>query len=157
MSERKPFQPKGELPEWRILFDVLLARSDFGDVITYSQLDNALGRSFRNNRGPIYRANRHLGETRLRCLEAVPGQGYRVVAANEHDRMALDRKKQARRRLRWAGDVLRFTDRGALTQEELERHNGLARHVGMLYQVVAHHENRLQRIEDALRSEGILA
>ena len=78
-----PFQPKGAVPEWRLIYDNLLLTADFGDIVSFENLDRALGRSFRRNRSPIYRARREMAEMRSRWIEAVPRIGYQVIEARD--------------------------------------------------------------------------
>src|SRR6266545_4116067 len=118
-TERAPFQPKGDLPEWRLIYDKLLERADFGDIITYAQLDEALGREFEDNRSPLYKARRHLIEMRRRWIEPVPRVGYRVIEAREHLLAAQDRKRRARRQLGQMMTVTQGTDLTRLTSSEL--------------------------------------
>jgi len=73
------FKPKGDVAEWQMVYDDLLVTAEFGQVITYEQLDEALGRRFLDSRSPIYKARTHLGEMRSRWLESVPSEGYRAM------------------------------------------------------------------------------
>lgn len=155
MSE-EPFKPKGELPEWRMVYDQLLASAEFGDVITYQQLDEVLGRRFVDNRAPIYRARTELGDMRHRWLTSVPDVGYRVIDANEHITEAQRHKRRARRQLGFMVKVAEVTDLGRLTQDELVRFDAQARINNTLYLVAVHHEQRLNRIEAIMRDEGKL-
>ena len=151
-----PFQPKGDFPEWRIIYDQLLIDADFGTVITYEQLDDALGRVFLDNRSPIYRARMHLGEMRQRWIESVPGVGYRVIEAGEHIHAAQRHKRRAKRQLGLMVKVAEVTDLSRLTPEELMRFDTQAKVNQMLYMVAVHHERRLSRIEEILRADGKL-
>lgn len=151
-----PFQPKGDAPEWRLIFDRLLDGAAFGEVITYAQLDDVLGRPFLENRSPIYKARLHLGEMRSRWIESVPGEGYRVIEAREHIDAAQKHKRKAKRQLGLMVKVAEVTDLSQLTPEELAKFDTQAKVNAMLYMVAVHHERRLNRIESILRSEGKL-
>jgi hypothetical protein len=148
--------PKGPLPEWRLIYDGLLESADFGDVITYAQLDEALGRTFEVNRGPLYRAREHLGEMRHRWIEPVPRVGYRVIEPREHMAVAQNKKRRARRQFRGMVRVAEFTDLSRLTPGELVSFDSQARVNAALYMVAVHHERRISRIEAILRGEGKL-
>lgn len=157
MSEvRRPFAPKGEMPEWRMLYEALLEQADFGQVISYAELDAVLGRSFEENRNPLYRARREMGDRRRRWLEAVPTVGYRVVEAHEHMRLATAHKRRAKTQLRAMVHVADVTDLARLTPEQLASFDSQAKINSMLYMVAVHHEQRLARIEEVLRREGML-
>jgi hypothetical protein len=151
-----PFAPKADLPEWRLVYDLLLDGAEFGDLITYAELDQALGRPFLKQRGPIYRARRELGEQRHRWLEAVPRRGYRVIGAEEHLRVANGHKRKARRQLATMVTVTSATDLTRLTPEQLASFDAQTRINGALVAIAFSHEQRLGRIEETLRKNGML-
>ena len=151
-----PFVPKGDLPEWRLIYDLLLDGAEYNDLITYGDLDQALGRDFRSRRGPLYRARIELGAQRHRWLEAVPNRGYRVIEAREHLRVVHDHKQRARTQYRRMLTVSSATDLSRLTPEELEAFDAQARINATLVAIVSSHEQRLGRIEDTLRKNGML-
>lgn len=156
VTEHAPFQPKGDLPEWRLIYDRLLEHADFGDVITYAELDEVLGREFEDNRSPLYKAREHLGALRSRWIEPVPRIGYRVIEAREHIHVAQQRKKRARRQFRAMVRVAEFTDLSRLSPSDLATFDSQAKINAALYMVAVHHEKRLNRIEGILRDEGKL-
>lgn len=156
MTILSPFAPKGDRPEWKMLYDDLLGAADFGDVITYEMLDDVLGRSFIANRGPLYHARTILGELRSRWIESVPKVGYRVIEANEHVRAANARKRRARCQLGMMMTITRSTDLARLTPEELQRYDAQSRINAALYGIAISHERRLSAIESVLRADGKL-
>jgi len=149
------FTPKGDKPEWQMLYDTLLADADFGAMITYAQLDETLGRDFISNRAPLYRARSELGDRRKRWLVSIPTLGYRVTEASEHVRVATDHKRKSRRQLGMAVKVLSSTDLSRLGEYGLSEWDAESKMTFTLWAIVAH-ENRLQRIEEVLRKEGLL-
>jgi hypothetical protein len=156
MTSAAAFRPKGDRPEWRVIYDELLVAADFGTIVDYAALDRVLGRPFVANRSPIYRARQHLGEMRLRWLEAEPGVGYRVIEAREHLDAAQRRKRRAKRQLGLMVKIAEVTDLARLDPQELSRFDAQARINSALYMVAVHHEQRLQRIERILRDDGKL-
>jgi hypothetical protein len=144
------FQSKGHIPEWKMVYDDLLADADYGMVITYDDLDAALGRRFVDNRSPLYRARTHLGEERSRWLETVPTVGYRVIEANEHMGVANRHKRKATRQLGMMVTVAEVTDLSRLTPSELSSFDAQQKINAMLYLFALHHERRLQHIESVL-------
>ena len=150
------FEPKGDRPEWQLLYEALLQGVTFGDVITYDALDRVLGRPFVDHRAPLYRAREELAAQHRRWLEVVPRVGYRVIAAHEHVSAALQRKRRARRQMQQMVRIGNATDVTALTPEQLVVHDQQHRLNAMLLSVVVNHEQRLARIEDALHREGLL-
>lgn len=151
-----PFQTKGEKPEWQMIYDALLSRAEFGDLITHDQLDAVLGRTFVDDRGPLYKARRYLGKHRKRWVEPVEGLGYRVIEAREHISAAQRRKRRARRQLSLMVEIAEITDLTRLTPEELAQFDTQAKINARLYLVAVQHERRLNRIEDILRKDGKL-
>jgi hypothetical protein len=149
------FAPKGEKPEWLMVYEDLLDSADFGDVISYAQLEETLGRPFAANRGPLYRARDQLGELRKRWLEAVPNVGYRVVDAGEHVRVAASHKLKGRRQYGRMLKVMQVTDLTKLGPDELATWDEQQKIGFALWGVIAH-ESRIRRIEEILRKEGLL-
>ena len=153
MSAR--FAPKGEKPEWLMVYEQLLASADFGDVITYAMLEETLGRQFAPNRGPLYRARDYLGDARKRWLEAVPNIGYRIVDADEHVRVAAGHKLKGRRQYGRMLKVMQVTDLTKLGPDDLATWDEQQKIGFALWGVIAH-ESRIRRIEEILRREGLL-
>ena len=149
------FTPKGDRPEWQLVYDALLGDADFGTVITYAELDRVLGREFQTNRAPLYRARDELGSRRKRWLVPVPTVGYRVTDASEHVSVAIDHKRKSRRQMGMAVRVLSSTDLNRLTSSGLAEWDNESKMTFALWAIVAH-ENRLKRIEEVLRKEGLL-
>lgn len=151
-----PFAPKGLKPEWQLIYDEIFSKSEFGDVVKYSELSSVLNRDFLKNRAPLYKAKLHLGEERRRWLAPVANIGYRVIEANEHMIEATRHKKKARKQLGIMVKVGRAADITKLTPEELARFDGQSKVNAILFMVAVHHEERLKRLEDVLQREGLL-
>lgn len=145
-----PFHAKGERPEWRILYDhIVESPLDFGRIITYAELDAALGRRFVANRAPIYRVNRELEESH-RQLEAVPTVGYRVIAPNEHVRVARGRKQRAQRQMSKALRVAVSTELAPLSAVELSQLDAITTVLRMQQHVLRMHEQRINKHEELI-------
>ena len=151
----RPFQPKADLPEWRLIYDRLLAQADFGDIITYAELDEVLGREFIDNRTPLYKARARMAEDRNRWVESEPGVGYRVIEANEHIRVAGGRRKRAQQQMKQMMRITNGTDLARLTPSELEMYDVKSRLFATQF-VVLMHEKRLRRIEGVLQANGLI-
>lgn len=156
VAERAPFETKGAQPERKIIYAMLLEAADFGDVVTYAQLDEVLGRPFRDNRSPFYAARDDMLELRKRWAEPVPNVGYRVIEANEHMMAAKRAKDRGRRQLGKMVKIGEGTDLSRLTPTELEQFDSQSRFNRAVYMAVVSHEKRLNRIEDVLRADGKL-
>lgn len=149
------FQPKGELPEWRMIYERLLENAEFGQVITYAELDEVLGRKFVANRSPIYRAREDLGSIRKRWLESVLGVGYRVTIPTDHVRMSVFHRRKGQRQVGISVKVLGATDLARLDPADLVKWDSEQRIAFAVWGVVAH-EARLRRIEQMLKAEGMM-
>ena len=149
------FQPKGEIAEWRMIYERLLENAEFGQVITYAELDEALGRSFVTNRSPIYRAREDLGSIRKRWLEPVPKVGYRVTNPGDHVRVSVSHRRRSQRQVSISVKVLGSTDLSRLDPADLAKWDSEQRIAFAVWGVVSH-EARLRRIEELLRTEGMM-
>lgn len=149
------FQPKGEIAEWRMVYERLLEGADFGQVITYAELDEVLGRRFVDNRSPIYRAREDLGSIRKRWLEPVPGVGYRVTEPGDHVRVSVSHRRKSQRQVSISVKVLGATDLAKLAPADLAKWDSEQRIAFAIWGVVSH-EARLRKIEELLRTEGMM-
>jgi hypothetical protein len=149
------FQPKGDKPEWRMVYDELLEAAAPDTIISYEDIQRVLGRDIRENRAPIYAARRYLGEMKRRWLEPVPTVGYRVTQPEDHLRLSHDHKRRSRRQLNMAITLLDTTDLAKLPIELLAKWDA-AKKADMALWAVFAHESRIRRIEDVLRREGLL-
>ena len=154
VEDRKPFEPKGDVPEWRLIYDKLMSRAEYGETITYEQLDDVLGRPFMKNRTPIYRATKQLEMERNRHLVAVPNIGYRVIEAREHIAVATSRRARAGRQIRRGVEVLQATEISRLTPAELDAYDRQTRINTALFSAIVHVDQRLTRVEEILRADG---
>jgi hypothetical protein len=148
------FQPKGEIAEWRMIYERLLEAAEFGQVITYAELDEALGRTFVDNRSPIYRAREDLGSIRKRWLEPVSGIGYRVTEPGDHVRVSVTHRRKSRRQVSISVKVLGATDLARLQPADLAKWDSEQRIAFAIWGIV-NHESRLRRIEELLRKHGM--
>ena len=97
-----PFEPAGDKARWRIIYDVLTTK-DVGDTVSYDELGETLDLDPAQDRHTIQLAMRRASKNSeiedKRALEAVPNQGYRIVEAEEHLRLARGQQKRAGRAL----------------------------------------------------------
>lgn len=151
----KPFEPKGDLPEWQLIYQ-RVSTLDEGTVLTYDDLDEVLGRDFRGDRSPIYRCIGELEKVDHRTLAVVRGSGYRIAAANEHERLAVGHHRRSRKQMRKAVSKAASADRSKLTPEERKRIDGLEmslrQHADMIRRLEARDEQRQAEIK-ALRRD----
>lgn len=146
-----PFKAKGDVPKWQMVYNVL-ALAKPGDIITYDDLDAALEEDFRSNRHPLGRAVKELLEHDSRTVEVVRGEGYRIVEAREHERLARGRQKRARRQLSAGLRTARGTDRSSLTVDELMRLDRLEANIADQMEAMRRHESRIAKLEEVAKS-----
>lgn len=118
------FLPKGDVSEWQILY-ARLSMMQPGELLSYDQLDELLGRDFRSNRAPIYRATQELQKLNRRTVIAVAGKGYRIASASEHAYLAQRHYRSSRRQIRMAVEKSSSAERSELSQEERARMDAL--------------------------------
>ena len=99
LIENPPFQPKGEVAEWRMLYD-LFKEKDYNEVIEYREMDEALRRPFRDNRSPFDRMKKEMQDLETKTLTNVREVGYRIILPPEHAKLGIFRIEQARDRLK---------------------------------------------------------
>jgi hypothetical protein len=120
MSEYVEAPETGAIPEWRLIFDVLVTTPVDG-VVTYDALTDLLGRDFLDNRSPVYRARDELLEASKKAIVCVPRTGFRVVRANEHVALAQGRRKRAGNEMKKSLALVTNTNVGELTSRERQR------------------------------------
>lgn len=147
------FQPKGDVAEWQLIYDQLVTMR-VGQVVSYNDLTDILGRDFLPARGPFHKANRKLLETRKRGLLNVKNVGYRVVTAAEHEMAARSQHRFANRRLRRARDWIENTDRNELPEEIRQRFDQLEAHIGRQIDFTRRLDGRLAKVEKATQRQA---
>ncbi len=145
------FEPKGEVAEWRVLFDHL-STLKVGDLVTYDELSTLLGRDFLVARGPFHQANQRLLAAHKRGMVNVRNTGYRVVAAVEHEDVARDQHRFAKRRLRKSKHWLANTNREELPPEVVERFDQLEQTLDRQIDFTRRLDRRVAKVEKALEA-----
>jgi hypothetical protein len=145
------FAPKGAVAEWRMVYEKVAALSE-GDVITYTDLSDLLGRDFLADRNPVYRATEELEVADYRTLSCVRGVGYRIAAANEHERLARGHHKRSRKQLSKAVSKAASADRAKLTPDERKRIDGLEMNLRQHADMIRRLDARTSQQADELRA-----
>lgn len=148
---RTPFQPKGDRPEWQIVYDHLRTLN-IGDTITYATLDRLLDRDFTPDRSPIYRARYQLEANDRRTLANVVGVGYRIAHPSDHLDLAQMHHRKMRRQLKFRRGRLSSTQREALTNDERRRLDDLELNQSRLEDVVRQQGRTIVKNQQALES-----
>lgn len=96
------FEPRGEQARWRTVYD-LLKKTPTGGIVTYEHLGETLRLDPDGERNAIqkavHRAAKEHEQEDKRALDAVPGQGYRIVQATEHLTLAKRQQRKSNRAL----------------------------------------------------------
>lgn len=151
-----PFQPKGSVAEWRLIYDeISTMKSD--DVVTIERLEEILGRTLEKNRTPIYRATKELQRNQQHTLVTVRGVGYRVSRADEHFGLVLAYSDRARSDLKRGVAIADSTDRNLLKGDAAQRLDAIAhlasRTVEFLGVMSKQVDEQAKRIE-SVKAEG---
>lgn len=152
-----PFVPKdGSKAEWAKLYDLLRTGSP-GQLFTFAEFDEALGRDFRSARTPIARAIKELEAVENLTVVAVRRQGYRIVQnGQEFVTVGEQRHRRSRRALVRASDAAQAGVRSDLPTAA-ERGNlllvsaRLARLVQVMGSKLVEHDERITEQEVAVQ------
>lgn len=158
-----PFQPSRAdgRSDRQVIYD-LVHTAHPGATYTYTELRDALqaGVDKPIDRPRIYAAVRQANTTLLRehsrYLSVVPNVGYRIIRADEHLPVSLQKKDRAQQHLRRGIDLLRHARLDELTQAQRTLHEGQLMILSGIYQAVQDSERRHDRaetlIEDLIKS-----
>lgn len=115
------FRPKGEYPQWRIIFD-RLAAMNIGDVVTDIELQELVpDTTMASIRGSFIRAQKTMELDHKRTFDRVRLIGYRMVEAPEHLDLARRHHKKAKRQVAKAIGKAASADRSLLDREARRR------------------------------------
>jgi hypothetical protein len=146
----RPFQPRGEKAQWRIIYD-LLDRLDVGDILGYDQITEALEVDHINQvRGAVLRAARVWGQDRHRALTPVHKVGYRIVAGAETEILIRRQHRRTRRSAGRTRDLARDTDRSLLTPADRAKWDRMEIELSRQADMVARIDTRTAKVEQAI-------
>lgn len=119
------FEPIGEKSRKDLALE-LFAQYYPGDLIAYSDLSEAVGTS---NRTAVQAAVRDASKSFLKscghALEAVRGEGYRIVEPDGHARLSDKRRERSSRELSKAYDIVAYADESEMTPDARRMTEGL--------------------------------
>jgi hypothetical protein len=148
--------PKDQESE-RIKVYNLLAAANVGDIISHEELDQALGRDFRADRGPYYSAKKTLEKNDHRSTEPVLGKGYRVISgAAMMNRAHTERVGKIATQAHLGTVTTKSVDQNELTQTELAQHARQEGFFGDLRSRARHAKAERKRIEPGKPRESDL-
>ena len=146
------FQPIGEKSRREMALDVLRQRAP-GDVVTYDALAVALDLDPETDRSKIQAAVREAARDflsiDLHALEAVRGEGYRIVLADEHVRLGQGQQRRSFRALQRSHKVVTKVDHAALSPEGRLLVDAVARAISVQVDFNRGFMHRLKRQEAA--------
>lgn len=149
-----PFEPKGSRA-LRVIVAEMAAKAAFGDVLTFTDLAEAIGvQDDERGRGQVRQtvsaARPLLLSDHGRLLVAVRGKGYRVALPGEAAGVAQDHRRRADRSIGRALAVIDKADMTAATDEERQRFQAVGVVIRNLHSRMTSAEQRLADLEDAI-------
>lgn len=137
---------KGIAPEWELLYSAL-RETPAGGIVTYAQLDDALGRDFRSSREPLDKARKALEREDNRTIQSVRDQGYRVVEGDAQIALANARSKRARRQINKGLHTSRTADRNKMSEKAIEWADRIERNMEFANERLTRMEAKATRTE----------
>ena len=149
-----PFTPKGSRA-LRVIVTELAAKADFGDVLAFADLAEAIGAQDDEAgraqvRQTVSAARPLLLSDHGRALVADRGKGYRVALPGEMAGVAQDHRRRADRQISRALAVVDKADMSAATDEERKRFQAVGVVIRNLHSRMTTAEQRLNDLEDAV-------
>lgn len=148
-----PFQPLGDQPRWKIIYDLVSPRG-VNDVITYEELGEALGLDPADERHQIQMAVRRAAklneERNSRVLEAMPNVGYRVIEPTEHMRLAKQHQRKSHKALARGHSKVVHVDLNGLDADTRKAFEVVAQAFAMQMDFNRRMDVRQQRLETAV-------
>jgi hypothetical protein len=150
-----PFQPLGEQPRWRIVYDLLRA-TETAHTLTYQQMGDALGLHPVRDRHQLQMAMRRAAREHelidKRAVEAVPNQGYRVVRPPEHMQLARQQQRKSNRALRSGHSKVVHVDFSGMDPDTRQAFELVARAFAAQMDFNRRMDIRQKRLEESLSS-----
>lgn len=144
------FDIKGHVAQWRMVYEQLKVMR-VGDVITYQEITDLLPDAAPGSwRGAFDRAVREMEDAHQRTFANVRTVGYRMVEAQQHETLARQRHKRAKRQLRGAQRKIDSVDRSQLTEAERRRFDRLSAHLAQQRDMIRRLDERQARQEARL-------
>lgn len=147
----KPSRTDGR-SDRRVVFE-LIENSEPDTTVTYNEIIEALqdGLDSEVDRSRAQRAVSQANKTFLReksrCLTVVKDVGYRVVRADEHVGLALNKKISAERKLACGVEIMRHVNLDELSESQRKSHLGSLMIMSGLHQMVKESANRHDKSE----------
>lgn len=141
------FEVKGDRPQWQTVYE-RLSEMDIGEVIKdldlLALLPDAPELSVRS---AFWRAVREMEDEHKRSFTRVRLVGYRMVRAVEHERLARDQHRRAKRRIGAAIRKAHSADRKLLNTDERKRIDAIEDHLGRQQGMIRRLDARLDKTD----------
>ncbi len=153
-----PFTPKGSRA-LRVIVAEMAAKAAFGDVLTFTELAQAIDTSDDEPgraqvRQAVSAARPVLLADHGRLLVAKRGKGSRVALPGEAAGVAQDHRRRADRSIGRALAVIDHADMSAATEDERRRFQAVGVIIRNLHSRMSSAEQRLADLEDAVFGAG---
>ena len=146
------FEVKGDRAQWRTVYEHI-STMDIGDVIKHDELTGLLPDAPESSIRPaFYRAVQECETELSRTFANVRGVGYKMVAANEHERLARTHHRRAKRQLKRAKRKATSADRSQLTREERARIDAVELNLARQIEMTSRLETRVAKVETDLKT-----
>lgn len=146
------FDIKGDRAQWRTIFEHI-ASMNIGDVVIYEQLAGLLPDAPEPSvRSAFRRAVQECELELKRTFANVRGVGYKMAAANEHERLARGHHTRAKRQLKTAKRKAGSADRSLLTREERARIDAVELNLSRQIEMTNRLEARVAKVETDLQT-----
>lgn len=146
------FETKGDRPQWQLIYDRLVTLN-VGDTIKDDELHALLPDAAEGSvRGAFWRAVRELETERKRTFARVRSAGYRMVEAAEHERLARDQHKKAKRRLKSAWSKAHSADRSQLNQDQRKRLDAVEMNLVQQRDMINRLSGRVDKLDATLKA-----
>lgn len=143
-----------EHPQWQKVYN-LLAAAHVDQIITYQDLDHAAGTDFRaNGRQGLDKATKNLEANQHHTIECVRNIGYRIVRAEEHERLAHHHQKKARRQVTRAKRKVTSADRRALSGDQCRRLDDLETNLAQQASILRNTNRRVDELAAARQHDN---
>jgi hypothetical protein len=138
------FEARGDQAQWRIVFGKLATMS-VGETITHDELAGILPDAAEGSiKGAFYRAVAACETELHRTFASVRGVGYRMAEAREHEGLAKQHHRRARRQLKRSKSKVTSADRTQLTREERARLDALELNLSRQQEMTARLDSRVK-------------
>lgn len=150
-----PFEPKGETARWRLIYE-LLQTKQVDDILKYEEMADVLDLDPLADRHLIQvsmrRAAREFEQVDRHAVEAIANTGYRVVAAEEHLRLAKRLQRRSSKALVLGRSKVVNVDLSAVDPEVRHAFEVVAEAFNRQMEFNRRLDVRQKRLEQALES-----